>query len=354
MDNKTAVYEVQTLIEFARKALSAIGLEPKMSNAVAVALVEGDLMGHDTHGLALLPAYLASAKAGDMALRGEIKVLNERPAAALWEGGKLPGPWLMSEGFQLAMEKAEHFGCFSLSIRNGHHTAGLVSYLKPVTDRGLIGLVMVSDPTEHCVAPFGGCQPVLSTNPLAVGYPAKGGAVMLDMSTAEATNGMVKRLHENHDQFDHDCLIASDGTPSQDPAIRFAEPAGAIMPLGGVTSGHKGTGLGMVVEAFTHGLSGQGRHCAPTGWLNNIFIQVLDPAAFGGGENFATETGFLGEAIRSCRPADAMKGAPRIAGERALALRAERVLEGVPLSCAILAGLSTWSERLSIPMPEAL
>nr|WP_321482147.1 Ldh family oxidoreductase [uncultured Cohaesibacter sp.] len=346
------VYGVEALVAFASQALEAVGLSGPMSKTVASVLVEGDLLGHDTHGLALLPGYLTSAREGEMALDGTPGVLNERPAAALWDGRKLPGPWLITEGLQTAMEKAEYYGTFTLSIRNSHHTAGLVSYLKPVTDRGLVGLVMVSDPTEQCVAPFGGCQPVLSTNPFAIGYPSREGAVMLDMSTAMTTNGMVKRLYNEKGQFAHEWLIDAEGRPSRDPAIRFAKIPGAIMPLGGFSAGYKGTGLGMTVEALTHGLSGNGRHRNPQGWQNNVFIQVLDPAAFGGGESFAMEAGFLADAIRHSKAAKADDPSPRVAGDRAQALRVDRLVEGVPLSEGILAGLAKWAEELGLPMPQ--
>ena len=346
------VYEVEALVIFAKQALEAVGLSGRMSKTVASVLVEGDLLGHDTHGLALLPGYLASARDGEMALDSAPDMLNERPAAALWDGRKLPGPWLITEGLRVAMEKAEYYGTFTLSIRNSHHTAGLVSYLKPVTDRGLVGLVMASDPTEQCVAPFGGCQPVLSTNPFAIGYPACGGAVMLDMSTSVTTNGMVKRLYNEKAQFAHDWLIDAEGNPSRDPAIRYARTPGAIMPLGGFDAGHKGTGLGMTVEALTHGLSGNGRHRNPQGWQNNVFIQVIDPAAFGGGDSFAMEAGFLGDAIRHSKAATANGPAPRVAGERAQALRADRLLQGIPLSEGILAGLAEWAETLGLQMPQ--
>lgn len=88
---------------------------------------------------------------------------------------------------------------------------------------------------------------------------------MLDMSTAMTTNGMVKRLYNEKGQFAHEWLIDADGTPSHDPAIRFAKTPGAIMRLGGFSAGYKGTGLGMTVEALTHGLSGNGRHSRQQG-----------------------------------------------------------------------------------------
>ena len=125
------------------------------------------------------------------------------------------------------------------------------------------------------------------------------------------------------------------------------------MPLGGFSSGHKGTGLGMTVEALTHGLSGYGRKRQPTGWVNNIFHSGLDPAAFGGGESFALETGFLGEAIRQSKPADDQGAPPRVAGDRRR--RSEkRVSHREYRFRKHSAGLYEWAISLGLVMPESI
>ncbi len=85
-------YPADALRGFAFALLVRAGLAEDRARAVADVLVEGDLLGHDTHGLALLAPYLAEIERGAMAVRGDIVVLNERPAALLWDGGRLPGP----------------------------------------------------------------------------------------------------------------------------------------------------------------------------------------------------------------------------------------------------------------------
>lgn len=344
------IFAAPDLVAFAGYALAKAGLATRFCRTVASVLVEGDLMGHTTHGLALLPAYLASIEKGGMTLDGDPTIVNERPAAALWDGRLLPGPWLITEGFRRAVDKAAVFGTYTLSIRRSHHTAGLVSYLKPVTDRGMMAILAVSDPTEACVAPFGAAMPVLSTNPIAFGIPGLDGAAAVDISTSETTNGMVNRLRNEGRAFRHEWLISAEGQPSRDPATRFTTPPGAIMPLGGFANGHKGTGLGMTVEALTHGLSGNGRSRTPEGWQANVFLQVIDPAAFGGVDAFLGENSFLAQAIGNARPVDETRP-PRVPGERALSLRARHLKDGVPLSRGIVAGLEEWAERLGLVLP---
>ena len=87
-------YAAGALRQFAHQLLIAAGLCDDMASAVAETLVEADLLGHDTHGLALLPGYLRELEAGVMNKSGAQRVIEERAASALWDGARLPGPWL--------------------------------------------------------------------------------------------------------------------------------------------------------------------------------------------------------------------------------------------------------------------
>ena len=51
-------FKAETLIHFAEDLMQQAGLDADKAQAVAEILVEGDLMGHDTHGLNLLGPYL--------------------------------------------------------------------------------------------------------------------------------------------------------------------------------------------------------------------------------------------------------------------------------------------------------
>ena len=345
-ENRFAAAE---LVAFAKGALTAGGLPGHFADTVAGVLVEGDLMGHATHGLALLPAYLTGLENHGMAREGSYEVLRDKQAIALWDGRFLPGPWLISEGFALGIERARQFGTFTLSIRRSHHTASLVAYLKAVTDAGLIGIISVSDPTERCVAPAGGRAPLHSTNPIAFGLPTDGDPILVDISTSSTTNGMVKRLAAAGNGFAHDWLISADGAASGDPQVRFTDPPGAILPLGGMDNGHKGFGLGILSEALTHGLSGHGRVLEPKGWQANVFIQVLDPEFFAGADRLRSELSYFVDTAHAVAPIDPARPV-RLPGERALKLRETQLREGVALSPAIIDALQPWAAKFGITL----
>src|SRR4051812_23467895 len=174
--------DANVLIDFARELLARSGLPAEKARAVAEVLVEGDLLGHTTHGLALLPGYLADLEKGGMTREGEPRVIADFPAAVTWDGNKLPGPWLVRSALDLAMARAAVNGTCSMVIRRSHHIGCLAAYLKPVADRGLMVLITCSDPAAKGVAPHGGRREVMTPNPIAAGWPAAGGPVMLDVS----------------------------------------------------------------------------------------------------------------------------------------------------------------------------
>src|SRR4051794_41930139 len=91
-------HQAADLIAFAEALLVRAGLDADKARATAEVLVEGDLLGHDTHGLGLLPAYLADLEAGKMTPTGEPETIASFPAAVTWDGRRLPGPWLVRRG----------------------------------------------------------------------------------------------------------------------------------------------------------------------------------------------------------------------------------------------------------------
>jgi L-lactate dehydrogenase len=351
--NATAAPRIQAaeLIRFAAEACRAAGLGAEQARAVAEVLVEGDLMGHDTHGLALLTPYLDSLAAGEMTPEGEPEILSSTPVAETWEGRKLPGPWLVRRAAARASEMAEAFGIGSVSVRRSHHIACLQAYLPVVVERGQMMVLASSDPAVASVAPFGGSRRLYTPNPLAAGWPTPDGPVLLDVSMSNTTNGMTARLRAEGRRFAHPWLLDGEGRPTDDPNVFFADPPGSLLPLGGVEAGHKGYALGLMIEALTSALGGFGRADAPKGWGASVFVLVLDPARFGGREAFLRETGWMAEAVRANPPAPGVERV-RLPGERALARRARQLEEGVALHPSIPPALEALGKRLGVAPPR--
>ena len=347
-------YDHQALIGWARDMFAAGGAEADKAQTVAEILVEGDLFGHDTHGLALLGGYLDSlVTKRDMTPSGTPDVLSERPAVALWDGKRLPGPWLVQRALAQAATRAATYGTGTIVIRRSHHIACLAAYLKPVTDRGLVALVYSSDPAVAAVIPFGGTRPVITPNPMGIGIPTSGDPILVDISASITTMGMSGRYKREGRRMPGAWLSDGKGHPTDDPKVLDDKPPGALQPLGGADAGHKGYGLGLAIEALTGGLGGYGRADTVPGWGASVFVQVLDPEAFGGLAEFRRQLDWLVTACSENPPREG-GGKVRLPGHGGLERRRAQLAGGVTLHPSILPGLAPWAQRfgLSIPAPR--
>lgn len=346
-------YQHKDLTDFANALMTAAGMEPDKARTVAEILVEGDLMGHTTHGLAQLPGYLTELESGSMTKSGEPEVLADFPAALTWHGRRLPGPWLVVKAMEEAAKRAATQGTCTVVIQRSHHIACLAAYLKRATDRGLVMQLLSSDANSASVAPFGGLDPVFTPNPIAFGFPTSKTPVLVDVSMSTTTNGLTNRLHKEGKLLPADWVLDGHGVPGRDPAVLFTEPKGTILPLGGMDSGHKGYGLTLMVEALTGGLAGFGRADPRQGWGATVFLQILDPRAFAGLDAFNRQTGAVADACHASRPRVA--GEPvRTPGERGLELAEQQRAEGVALYESIMPALAPWAAKLGVTPPTAL
>lgn len=342
-----------SLLSFATALLDRAGLEHDKSVAVADILLEGDLLGHTTHGLGLLAPYLKEIEAGTMALSGSPRVISDRPAALTWDGRRLPGAWLTLQAIDLAIPRARQLGTCTVVIRRSHHIGCLAAYLQRVTQQGLMVILSSSDPDNCSVAPFGGRAGVITPNPIAAAWPTAGDPVMIDVSMSITTNGMVGRLNHEGGRLPGKWLIDNTGHPTDDPSVVNTEPKGALLPIGGVEYGHKGYALGLLVETLTMALGGHGRADTSEGWTGEVYLQILDPDAFAGREQFLRQSSWLADA---CRAAPPMHGVDRVRlpGENGLRRRKQQLQEGLQLHQTVLPSLTTWADRFGVPLPASI
>ncbi|WEK03757.1 MAG: Ldh family oxidoreductase [Candidatus Devosia phytovorans] len=344
-------YSPSELQSFTRQLFEAAGVEADKSAAIAKYLVEADLMGHTTHGLALAGWYLQSVADGVMTKSGSPEVLSDRGAAICWNGNRLPGAWLTSQGVALACERAKEYGTATVVIGNSHHIGALAAYLQDATSQGLMISITSSSPSGAQVAPFGGLKGLYTPDPVAHGIPTSKGPMLIDISASITTVNMSQRLTREGRVFEHEWLMDKAGNPSNDPAV--LKDGGTLLPTGGLDHGQKGYGMALHAEALTQGLAGYGRADAPKGTSAAVTIDVRDPQAFGGIDDFLRQTDWLAEQCRSNPPRPGVE-AVRLPGDAALRRRSKALEDGVVLYAGIIDELKDVAAGLHVPMPEPI
>jgi L-lactate dehydrogenase len=343
---------VDSLRNFAADLFRAAGLADAKAEAVARYLVEADLMGHTTHGLALAPWYLQSIADGVMTKDGSPEIVSDRGAAICWRGRRLPGAWLVSEGVKLAIARARTYGTATLAIGDSHHIGALAAYLPDATGQGLMISIASSSPSGAQVAPLGGLKGVFTPDPIAYGIPTPDGdPILIDISASITTVNMAQRLTREGGVYEHAWLMDAQGNVSNDPKV-LAE-GGTLLPTGGLDHGQKGYGLALSVEALTQALAGYGRADSPKGTNASVAITVYDPDAFGGRDAFLRQTGWLVDACRASPPRDPSRPV-RLPGQAAMMRRRQAIAEGVVLHDSIGPALKTEAERRGVTVPAWL
>ena len=339
-------YDYTALRGTVRALFAHHGFDDGKADSIAEVLIEADLMGHATHGLALVPWYMEMVAADLFTRTGEPDVVSDRGACVAWNGRRIPGTWLVQRALGLALERAPAYGTVTVAIAASQHIGALVPYLPRVTERGFMVLLASSSPAVATVAPFGGMKPVMTPNPIAAGIPTEGDPILLDVSASITTNNYARQLMREGRRFPRPWAMDARGDETDDPAA-VIEGGGSILPIGGSDHGHKGYGLGLMVEALTQGLSGVGRADARMPGTSAVWLQVIDPTAFGGQDDFKRQTSWLSAACRDNPPRPGVQRV-RVPGDRALAHKRAALAKGVPLSAAIVNGLRPHLEKAQL------
>ena len=349
----TLRFSATDLVAFCETLYLARGMRSDIAATSARILVEADLLGHSTHGMALLPGYLKALGDKTMLAAGEPVVENQRTVAQVWHGQRLSGLWLTQRAVETATAMAKAHGTGTITIKHAHHIACLAAYLEAPARDGFMVIVQSSDPCTASVAPHGGITPIMTPNPIAIGIPTGSDPIMIDISSSITANGPSMRLMKEGKRAPGIWFVDSEGNGSDDPSVAYVDPKGALLPLGGLDAGHKGFGLGLMIESLTCGLAGYGRADPPQGWGASVFVQVLDPEAFGGRAALERQTDHLREISHASKPQPGV-GRVRLPGERGLARKAAQLADGVELHATIMPALIPLAIELGVSPPVAI
>ena len=341
------------LARFAAALFVAAGAPPEDAEAVAAHLVDANRCGHDSHGVVRAPGYLEAIADGHTVPGAELRIERDDGATATLDGGWGFGQLVAARAMQLACERARAHGVAVVLAYRSAHVGRLGAYVEQAAAAGLIGVVMANNHGASArVAPFGGAAARIATDPMAFGLPTDDPAapVVLDMATSVVAEGKVRVARNAGRAVPEGWLLDAAGRSSTDPAALYADPPGALLPLGG-EAGHKGFGLALVVEALAGALSPAGttRPGAERGG-NALFVMAIDPERFAGRAAFEASLGGLARDVR--RP-PFREGASEVLlpGEPERRARRERAA-AIPLDDGTWAQLVEAAAGLGVAPPE--
>ena len=335
----------EALRVLARQMLAATGSAVDEAATVADHLVDANLAGHDSHGVGLLPMYVRDRLADNVHPNRHVILVREDGVIGVFDGDLGYGHVVARETTEWGIARAKDSGVAILSLRDAYHIARVGTYGEQACAAGLVSVVFVNVVAGGLqkVAPFGGADARLHTNPICIGIPAGPDhpPFVLDFATSQIAMGKVRVAHNEGRKMAPGTLIDSHGAPTTDPAVVFGEPFGSILPFGG----HKGSGLAVMCELLGGVLSGgpTNQSTAPRrgGIINNLLAIFIDPARFTELPYFHREVEAVIAHVKASPPAS--NGRPvLIAGEPERLSRAQRLADGVPIDQA------SWSEILAV------
>ncbi len=343
---------VEDLTAFAIAAYEAAGSPSEHAQIVARHQVGANLVGHDSHGVVLLPTYVDRIGRGHIVPGARPEILNESPTTLAVNGRWGFGPVVSEWTMERLVAKARETRIAAGTIREQSHVGRLADYPLMATRAGFIGLMMAdSGQSAKAVAPFGGREARLGTNPVCIAFPSDlPGPVFIDMATSAVAAGKLNLARAQGKPIPLGWLLDRDGKPTTNPNAQLE--GGVMLPLGG-PEGHKGYGLSFAVETLAAVLPGLGFGVDPQGRHNDgTFMLVIDPRAFSP-TDFKVQVEAFVRYLKATPPADGFDEV-LYPGEIEYRTEQRRRQAGIPIEETTWRRLGEIATRFGISTPRPL
>jgi len=271
----------------------------------------GELRGHTSHGLASFPGFAKD----DFSDLPEPVVIEETHSVFIIDAKSNPGALVGKRAADEAIARAKNEVVGTAIIKN------MDSWLRPgavaqyVANQGFFAIV-INDGGGASIAPPGGYDPVLATNPIAYGIPTAHEPLVVDMATSKRAWGQVRLANKYGTDLPPHTFYDDQGNVTLDP-----KKAWSVMPFGE----HKGFALALMVEVLCGSLVGMDNMMVDTNQAGSNFgvrlqdrggfILVIDPSQTGDSTQFEQANTELIDRIKATHTLKGQK--IRIPGEEA-------------------------------------
>jgi ureidoglycolate dehydrogenase (NAD+) len=338
----------KTLADWATRCLRAVGLLPADAKLIATSLVQTSLWGIDSHGIARLGHYLSRITAGSIEAKPKLRLKRSGPCTAQLDGAHGHGIVICHRAMTEAIKLAKKNGIGAVGVSNSTHGGAIGLYGRQAAAAGMVSIGFTH--SDAFVAPHGGRQKFLGTNPICIAFPTTDPKrpLCFDMATSAVPYNRVVNYRRENRPLQPGWALDAKGRPTTDP-----HAVACLLPL----AGHKGYGLAMMIDLLCGPLNGMpfGPHIPPMyaqlGRRRRLgsFFLVFDPKRFGGKANLTRV------ATRFAREARAQPRAPGVReilvpGDPELRMAERRGRTGIPIEAGLREEFNRWSTKLGVAL----
>lgn len=301
------VVQPARLTQITTALVQAAGASAEEARLVAEGCVLANLTGHDSHGVIAIPTYIDRIDKGHIVPGAPFTIVQETATTTVVDGNWGFGFAVADRAMRLTIEKAKKSNVAATTILRQSHVGRVGAYPIMAAKEGMIAIMTAdSGRSPKAVAPFGGAEARVGTNPISIAIPSNlDGTFCLDMATSAVAAGKIKLAQAKGIQIPTGWIVDKDGAPSTDP-MDF-DRGGVLLPLGG-EEGHKGYGLSVMVEILSAILPGLGFGVDPTGRHNDgCFIACFNVEAFRPLATFKKEVTEFAQYLKATRPQKGVK-----------------------------------------------
>ena len=333
-------FTAEELTEICLSVFQKLNIPTAEAEIVTKSMVDANRVGHDSHGVIHLAKYVRELEEGLIQPGAPTETLHESASISVLDGNWGFGPVIATRAVELAIQKAKQTDISSVAVSRCNETGRLGGYACLAADAEMIGLLMANDHGGGaCVAPHGGVEGRLSTNPMACAVPIeRQDPIVLDMSTSVVASGKIRVKQHHNEALPHGWLIDAEGKSTTNPDDFYDVPPAALLPFGGSVSEHKGFGLSVIVDILSGALTGAGCSQGEDARVGNgLFVLVINVASFRGFPGFSAEIQRFVDYLKSAKRAAGVD-AIRVPGERGWEEQRKREREGIPIDA------ETWAQ----------
>ncbi|WP_242923570.1 Ldh family oxidoreductase [Pontibacter liquoris] len=355
------MYSYTQLFDFTQEVFLRMGCPPKDAKLAAEVLLEADLRGVDSHGVARLSGYVRLWEAGRINVAPKLRIVHETPSTATVDGDGGLGLVVAPRAMDIAIDKANQVGTGWVSVRNSNHFGIAGYHAMEALSSDMIGIAMTN--ASPLVAPTHSIDRMLGTNPIAVAVPTmKQPPFVADFATASAANGKLEILQRKNKKAPVGWIQTANGERSTN--ANELKDGGALLPLGSdkVHGSHKGYALGAIVDILSAVLSGANYgpwvppfvsflpvSDNPVGEGIGHFLGAMRVDAFRPADEFKEH---MDKWIETFRNANVKKGekAVLIPGDPEREMTEKRLKEGIPLLAPVERDLEALGKKFEIKL----